>query len=357
MLISDLSFLRDYWYPVQRTTELGTSPQSVRLFGEEFVAWRTASGAPSLSDPFCPHRSAHLATGWVEGEHLVCPYHGWQFDASGRCRLIPQLEPDVPIPSRAKVKTYPAEDRYGVVWVCVGTPAGGPPIWREAEEGGWRVFVEFFEEWNVPALRIIDNNLDLSHPSYVHRGTFGDPAQATAIPTVESRVDGLVTRLERESRGVGLQIGATDDESRVFRNQSEIELLAPLTSHARFYFPEAPDYSFFGTATPVDDTRSIYMRLTALAGTEAEQPYEQFHAFGSRVTEEDRVILERVKVDFPLDIVSEVHLRTDRATLQYRRHLADLYARSISAVPPQPAAVGEIIGDDAVLISESVSGT
>ena len=53
-----------------------------------------------------------------------------------------------------------------------------PPRWPEAEEGGWRLFVEFFEVWNVAAPRIIDNNLDASHVAYVHRSTFGDPSNA-----------------------------------------------------------------------------------------------------------------------------------------------------------------------------------
>ena len=68
----------------------------------------------------------------------------------------------------------------------------------------------------------------------------------------------------------------------------------------------------------------MYMRLSVLAGSDAEQPWEQFHAFGTRVKEEDRIILESTTPDFPVDLTSEVHLRSDKVTLEYRKYLMGL---------------------------------
>jgi phenylpropionate dioxygenase-like ring-hydroxylating dioxygenase large terminal subunit len=198
-------------------------------------------------------------------------------------------------------------------------------VWPEAEEGGWRLFVEFFEVFNCSALRIIDNNIDISHPAFVHRNTFGDPAQAAMLASrVEATDHGLVAQFHRSTPGVGKQTGASDDETVRFERTSELEVLAPLTTHLRLLYPDAPDYAFFGSATPVDDEHSIYMRLTALAGTEDQQPYAPFHEFGTRVKEEDRVILEATPVDFPIELTSEIHLRTDRTTIEYRRYLSRL---------------------------------
>lgn len=329
MLVSEMAFLRDHWYPVAIAAEvtIDSGPRTVRLFGEDYVLWATAPGKYALSEAFCPHRSAHLSGGWVDDGQLVCPYHGWQFDGSGRCTLIPQMDAGHPTPPRARLATFPAQVRYGVVWSCVGeTPVSSrPPVWLEGEtEPTWRFFVEFFEEWAVSAPRIIDNNLDHSHVAFVHQTTFGDPRDARIGPVdVEFAEDGTFTSsVSGEQPGVAEQNGQATDETMRVERTAEVELLSPLTSRSRLrYHSVQPDYCFLGAATPVDDSHSIYVRLTALAGTDDEQPWETFHAFGTRVKEEDRVILESTLDDFPVDITSEVHLRCDRPTIEYRKYL------------------------------------
>jgi phenylpropionate dioxygenase-like ring-hydroxylating dioxygenase large terminal subunit len=331
VLVSEMPFLRDYWYPIARAGDIDPGPRKVRLFGEQYVLWQPAGAPASLTEPFCPHRSADLSTGWVEGGELVCPYHGWRFDGAGACTHIPQLDPGLPVPPKAKIRTWPVLERYGVLWTCVGTPvADAPPVWVEAEQPGWRLFVEFFEEWNVSAPRIIDNNLDQSHLAYVHRTTFGDPDDAM-LPhygVEPTETGGFVARIPQEQKGVGLQMGVTTDEAQRFERIGEVELFAPFTTRTRLYFGGiGPDYCFYGAATPVDDEHAIYMRLTALSGSEEEQPFAQFTAFGRRVKDEDRTLLESTYPDFPLDITSEVHLRCDKTTLEYRKYLAALHAR------------------------------
>ena len=275
MLVGDMTFLRDWWYPVLRSQEW-TSPTAVRLFGDEFVL-----------DPAAPE--------------------------------VPVIE------------------QYGLVWVCVGQPVTpGPPPWPEADTAHvthWRVAIEFFEPWSVAAPRIIDNNLDASHVAFVHRSTFGDPTDARlSPPTVEWLPHGCFRSLLRtQLPGVGVQLGITDDERHRVERITETELLAPLTTRIRLHYGGVgPDYSFYGVATPVDDHTSIYVRLTALGGTPQEQPWERFHAFGQRVTAEDRSVLETTDPDFPLDVVTEVHLRCDAPTIAYRRALAHHFERYAS---------------------------
>jgi hypothetical protein len=134
---------------------------------------------------------------------------------------------------------------------------------------------------------------------------------------------GFRSRLASSQPGLGVQLGVTTDETVRFDRVSETELLGPLTTRTRMWFHGAgPDYCFYGAASPVDDEHSIFVRLSALSGTPEEQPWDRFHAFGARVKEEDRVVLESTVPDFPVDITSEVHLRCDKVTLEYRRYLA-----------------------------------
>ena len=55
--------------------------------------------------------------GWVEGETIVCAYHGWAYDADGKCVRIPSIPPEHPIPKKACLTHYPAAERYGIIWV------------------------------------------------------------------------------------------------------------------------------------------------------------------------------------------------------------------------------------------------
>lgn len=334
MRVTELTALRDYWYAVALKTESG--PKSIRLFGEDYVLWRTIQG-PVLSQAYCPHRGAHLGCGSEADDTLVCSYHGWRFGPDGVCVHIPQLDPGVPIPPKARIQTYPVVERYGVIWACVGTPVTpGPPSWHEADVLGWEVHVDFFEEWTASAFRIIDNNLDQSHPAFVHQSTFGDPSRPI-VPRYEIEVTptGFRTRIPQYVSGVGPQMGVPDEEEAFDRIQ-EAELLGPLHTRIRLeYGGGTPDYSFYGSATPIDDGRSMYLRCSALAGGEKSQPYELFHSFSRRVVDEDRVVLESTNCDFPIVATQEVHLRCDRNTLEYRRVLSRL-ARSSEAEEKPP---------------------
>ncbi|WP_286786205.1 Rieske (2Fe-2S) protein, partial [Pseudomonas sp. UBA3153] len=79
----------DQWYMLAISDEL--APQQARryqLLGLPVVLWRGEHEARAWLDQ-CPHRGAALSLGAVSGESLACPYHGWQFDAAGRCRHYP----------------------------------------------------------------------------------------------------------------------------------------------------------------------------------------------------------------------------------------------------------------------------
>ncbi|MHB8191574.1 MAG: Rieske 2Fe-2S domain-containing protein [Ferrimicrobium sp.] len=324
MYVTQLPALRDYWYAVARTQD--PTPRSVRLFGQDYVLWQGESGEVVLTQPFCPHRGADLATASVTTDQLVCPYHGWQFGLDGRCTAIPQLDPGVPIPPKAKLSTWPVIERYGLLWTCIGEPAvPGPPAWFEADELQWEIHVDFFESWETSAFRIIDNNLDQSHPAFVHQGTFGDPTRPL-VPKYELHrtTMGFRSRIPQYVGGVGPQMGI-EDERQAFTRIQEAELLGPLHTRIRLeYGGDPPDYCFYSTATPIDDTHSIYIRCSALAGGAEQQPYDLFHSYSRRVVDEDRIVLESTHADFPIDITTEVHLRCDLTTLEYRRTLGRL---------------------------------
>src|SRR5271165_2116358 len=89
--------IRQYWLPVLMSAELPEPdgpPLRVRLLGEELLAFRTTSGRVGLVEQSCPHRRASLFFGRNEEEGLRCAYHGWKFDAAGRCVDMPNESPE-----------------------------------------------------------------------------------------------------------------------------------------------------------------------------------------------------------------------------------------------------------------------
>jgi phenylpropionate dioxygenase-like ring-hydroxylating dioxygenase large terminal subunit len=96
-MMLDFNFLQ-HWYPVTPIADLRPEyPTAVTALGVKMVIWkpRNAETYRVFLDQ-CPHRLAPLSEGRVDEQsgHLLCSYHGWQFDGEGVCQSIPQADPD-----------------------------------------------------------------------------------------------------------------------------------------------------------------------------------------------------------------------------------------------------------------------
>ncbi len=89
------------WYAVLDSNEVPKGKTiGVTRMGEKLVFWRDAQGKVSCLRDACPHRGVALSTGKVLGDHVQCPFHGFEFDTSGRCVLIPANGRNGPISPR-----------------------------------------------------------------------------------------------------------------------------------------------------------------------------------------------------------------------------------------------------------------
>jgi phenylpropionate dioxygenase-like ring-hydroxylating dioxygenase large terminal subunit len=161
------------WFAVAWSHELEQGAvRPYRAFGRDLVLWRDADGAPHLHDAFCPHLGAHLGHGGrVDGCALVCPFHGWEFDADGRNTCIPYSERTN---GRARLHGYPVVERNGLVMAWYH-PADEAPRWDIPAVPEFEVD---HPEWAPPVTRsfVIDtawqemaeNGVDAAHFRYVH---------------------------------------------------------------------------------------------------------------------------------------------------------------------------------------------
>lgn len=123
---SDRAILARHRFPVARGRDVRTAPVAATLLDAPLVVYR-AGGTVVVADDICPHRGVPLSLGSGDWESVACAYHGIRYGAGGACVMVP-AHPAARIPARLTLRTYPAVERYGLVWTCaVSNYAHGGP--------------------------------------------------------------------------------------------------------------------------------------------------------------------------------------------------------------------------------------
>ena len=172
MLVTQQPVLRRFWYAIMPMSHLACGPRPFTLLGERIVLWKKSDGSPSAVRDRCCHRTAQLSRGFVDGDFIVCGYHGWTYDGTGKCVRIPQNEASS-IPSGARVDAFHAQEKYGYAWVALEQPLQPIPEFPEENSGKHRRIFQFYEEWKTSPVRMMENSFDNAHFSFVHKSNFG----------------------------------------------------------------------------------------------------------------------------------------------------------------------------------------
>jgi phenylpropionate dioxygenase-like ring-hydroxylating dioxygenase large terminal subunit len=121
--------LREAWYYAVPSRRLRRQAMLAKvMLGEPILIGRDAAGKSFALRDLCPHRGMPLTAGRFDGRELECCYHGWRFDTSGRCTLIPSLVPDQAFaPDRIHIRRYPSREVQGNIWVFFGEDSAAAP--------------------------------------------------------------------------------------------------------------------------------------------------------------------------------------------------------------------------------------
>ena len=171
------------WYVAGLSREFAALQLQGQVIAEKpLVLWRTAEGTVAAFDERCCHKRMPLSQGrFIEGGLLECAYHGFCYDAAGKCQRIPS-QLDRPIPTRARLTPFPHVEQDGLVWVWPGDPAKigavQPPRTPEIAGAEWETHM--FEPRLVPAnyMLLIENLMDFTHFYPLHDGNIGDIEQS-----------------------------------------------------------------------------------------------------------------------------------------------------------------------------------
>jgi phenylpropionate dioxygenase-like ring-hydroxylating dioxygenase large terminal subunit len=315
-MLDDPVLLND-WHVVARAAEVAPGEvRGVRLLGRDLVLWRNGDGFHAWFD-LCVHRGARLSRGRVERECLICPYHGWEYNSAGACVRIP-AHPDLKPPARAAAQVHHVQEKYGLVWVCLGTPEheiGSFPEWddaafRKAPAGPYDV--------NAHGPRVLENFLDVGHFAFVHHGYLGD-SQRPEIQDYQTELtnDGVI------SRDIPVWQPDPDGTGKPAVVHYTYRVLRPL--RATFYKDTKGErFSMFYAVTPVDAGRSRSWAVLAM-NYAPEQTPESMTEFQNIITSQDVPVVESQRPELlPLDLQAELHLRSDRTAIAYRQWLRKL---------------------------------
>lgn len=323
--VTDIDALKDYWYPLAMAESVADEPVARELLGQRLVLWRSSPDQVSAAVDRCPHRDAALSQGWLCDGAVVCPYHGWEYDAAGTVVNIPQLAPGSAAPSKARLELAKSKVEDGVVWVCLGEPVAEMPKLPRGDIDGWRTVHQFDEEWATDAVRLIENSFDPAHTVFVHRKTFGDRNPRVEMPTMERRPYGLVMWHDLEvSNHLGHKANGVDAPTTTRRTVTHY--FAPFVRVLEITYPNGRCHFIVTAATPVSRSRMRLVQWCVRNDTEADAPAADVIAFDRRVTDEDRELLEGIWTPYTLDPGANVHLKLDRPVIDIRRILIDLCA-------------------------------
>ena len=266
--------LRNQWYVVAASAEVGEAPFGVKRCGESLVLWRDASGAVHAVEDRCPHRGAALSIGEVHDGQLTCAYHGVRVDEYAKVVAVPGL-PGCPLEGKTLTRHYPVIEHYQAIWAYFGDarhPAPPPlELPEELVSPEW-TGVLHYDTWQGDYRYVIDNLCDPMHGPFLHGKSYTQ---------------------SRGPRTDTLKVVEKDDGFEVFREgQRGVNLdwmefvLAGSSTYARVEIPMPPNAGPGGImgiifyTTPVDEAhaRVNVWRLCKVGGWQRDLWHFLFRA-------------------------------------------------------------------------------
>lgn len=331
--------MRRHWIPSCLSEELperdGT-PISVRLLGEDLVAWRDTDGRVGLMDRYCPHRHASLVFGRNEEGGLRCLYHGWKMDVRGSVLEMPSEPAQSGMAQKVRHKAYPTHEHGGFVWAYMGPPETmpvfePPPFAPTADTKVSIVKVVVDCNW----AQILEGAIDSAHSSTLH--------SSDIAPSRVSGTEHKGSQLLRPStdKAPRIQVQATDYGfkyaaiRRPIQNADTLDyvrmtvFVAPFTA----LIPPNAQYNSTNVNVPIDDTHTAFHFISWSLNRDGALDQEDYRKFF------------RAQVGIDLDSSYRKKTRTlENNYLQDRQAMKNGHFTGISGIPNQDIAMWETMG-------------
>jgi phenylpropionate dioxygenase-like ring-hydroxylating dioxygenase large terminal subunit len=189
---SQASFPLNAWYAAAYDVEVKSALLARTVCNQKLVMFRKSDGTAAVLEDACWHRLLPLSMGRLDGDQVVCGYHGLVYNAQGRCTHMPSQETLNP---SACVRSYPVVEKHRFVWVWPGDPAKADPAL--VPDLHWNDDPAWAGDGKLITVKcdyrlVIDNLMDLTHETFVHGSSIGQQAVAEA-PFVATHGDRTAT--------------------------------------------------------------------------------------------------------------------------------------------------------------------
>ena len=319
----DWRALAPFWYPVAHAHEVADKPVAVRLLDERVVVYRITDGSVVAARDICHHRGVPLSLGHVEGDEIICRYHGLRYNRDGRCTCIP-AHPNGTISPRLQLDMYQAQERYGLIWVRLLDNGPLPlPAFDEWEDPDYVQVQLESVAIEAAAGRQVEGFLDVSHFAFVHKESFGEPDNPV-VPDykVSNTRGGFVA--DYISTVSNYAHGYKHLNPPGFMWHRRFEVFLPFTAKLTVTFPDGGKLHILNAASPVS-ARKTRLFVPLCRNFNKDAPIEDTLDFNYQVFAEDKAIVERqFPEDLPLNLQEEAHFPADRSSITYRKGLAAL---------------------------------
>jgi phthalate 4,5-dioxygenase len=275
------ALLRHYWQPAALVDELPAKRplKPLQLLGEELVLFRDERGRYGLVERACAHRGADLAYGRLENGGLRCAFHGWLYDAEGRCLETPAEPEGSRICEQVRQRAYPVVEKSGILFAYLG--AGEPPAFPDFD-----CFIAplshtfaFKGLWDCNWLQALEVGIDPAHASWLHRFFEDeDPAAAYGRQFRSASADSELpmTRVLREFARPEIGVERTEYGMRLLTLRRVSEAL----THVRvtnvlfpqaFVIPMSAEMTISQWHVPIDDTSCYWYAIFTSFGAPVDK--------------------------------------------------------------------------------------
>jgi 5,5'-dehydrodivanillate O-demethylase len=325
--------LRRYWHVVGAASELtDRKPKKrVRVLGEDLVLFRDQTGGYGLVGEHCSHRGASLYYGFVEDGGIRCAYHGWKYDACGRCVEQPFESPEARFKEKISHPAYPVKKLAGLLFAYMGPPEKKPilPKWDLLVRQDGLKNIEICQVLRCNWLQAMENSVDPYHTYYLHSHTLKLKGSADYVPFHYQQVKKIEFELISRPSWIGIH------KQRVFAAENvPVEAPHPLIFPNILFVPVRMGYAIH-FRTPIDDvsTQIFHFRFRPSKdnGTVA-QPEDPPAEFVVTRNEDDEFHLEHFasqdhmawETQGPVADRAREHLgESDRGIILFRKLLRD----------------------------------
>ena len=334
------------WYFVARRESLEKTKLIQKTWmGEEIVIWCDEGGKVCVAEAFCPHLGSNLgpaAGGCVRDGRLVCPFHGFEYDADGHCVATPYA----PAPPDMRLRVFETTEMVGLIFAWWGI-GGRAPQWslpvEPPDQAVWSNTRIWTHRFPGHPQETTENAVDLAHLRYVHGYDSVGRVETVVVdgPRFESNFDSATTR----------RVAGVPFVSLNFTAHTEIFGLGYSFVGVREH-SIGLDLRLWVLATPVDGTLidlSIVSQVREIRNPSRWIPGLGFLPRKLRAPMMNRIVLYFQRHDVMQDVViwSRKQLRTqpllsrsDGEIMAYRAYCAQFYPNGLLV-----ASDGEKIDD------------